>query len=280
MCLAFFLFDVHPLYSMLVASNRDEYYSRPALPAHFWEDEPDVFAGRDKEAGGTWFGISRGGRMALITNFREMTTVAGAPSRGDLTLNFLRSPAGTSPMQYLQSVIASQKVYNGYNLVVADLHSKQAAYLTNRGDPSQAGPRQLAPGIYGLSNAVLDSPWPKLELGKSSLQTMLNKSSGEPLSLKLIVDQVLCDMSTVEDAHLPETGAPLEVEKALMSAFVNTTFPKGRYGTSTQTVMAARRDGIVEWHERFLDTCGASQAWQETDHQINLRSEHCVEKAA
>jgi len=89
-----------------------------------------------------------------------------------------------------------------------------------------------------------------------------------------------CDMSTVEDAHLPETGAPLEVEKALMSAFVNTTFPKGRYGTSTQTVMAARRDGIVEWHERFLDTCGASQAWQETDHQINLRSEHCVEKAA
>eukprot|EP00241_Pyramimonas_parkeae_P012781 CAMPEP_0114261806 /NCGR_PEP_ID=MMETSP0058-20121206/21371_1 /TAXON_ID=36894 /ORGANISM="Pyramimonas parkeae, CCMP726" /LENGTH=265 /DNA_ID=CAMNT_0001377441 /DNA_START=395 /DNA_END=1192 /DNA_ORIENTATION=+ len=265
---------------MLVASNRDEYYSRPALPAHFWEDEPDVFAGRDKEAGGTWFGISRGGRMALITNFREMTTVAGAPSRGDLTLNFLRSPAGTSPMQYLQSVIASQKVYNGYNLVVADLHSKQAAYLTNRGDPSQAGPRQLAPGIYGLSNAVLDSPWPKLELGKSSLQTMLNKSSGEPLSLKLIVDQVLCDMSTVEDAHLPETGAPLEVEKALMSAFVNTTFPKGRYGTSTQTVMAARRDGIVEWHERFLDTCGASQAWQETDHQINLRSEHCVEKAA
>lgn len=248
--LAFLIFDVHPLYTLLVASNRDEFLHRPTQAAHFWPDAPDILAGRDGDQGGTWFGMSQSGRVALITNYREIEQIRNAPSRGNLTRNFLEGTQ--SPIEYLTAVHDSGVQYNGYNLLVADAASKSLAYLTNRGP--QAGPRPLPPGIYAVSNALLDSPWPKAEKGKAMLRLMLEASSGQALDSQKILAEVLTDRTPVTEENLPVTGFPAERERKLSTAFVDTTLEGAKYGTSTQTVAAIFRDGHVEWLEHFLDT--------------------------
>ncbi|KAK3254590.1 hypothetical protein CYMTET_36195 [Cymbomonas tetramitiformis] len=269
MCLAFLIFDVHPLYTLLVASNRDEFLHRPTQAAHFWSDSPDILAGRDGVQGGTWFGMSQSGRVALITNYREIEQIPNAPSRGKLTRNFLEGTQ--SPLEYLIAVHGAAEQYNGYNLLVADAASKTLAYLTNRGPDSQTGPRLLPPGIYAVSNAVLDSPWPKAEKGKETLRLMLEASNGQALDSQKILAEVLTDQTPVRDENLPITGFPAERERKLSTAFVDTTLEGAKYGTSTQTVATIFRDGRVEWLEHFLDTqdTKAEPGWR--DQLIHLQ---------
>jgi uncharacterized protein with NRDE domain len=167
MCLILIAWQAHPDYPLVVAANRDEFFARPAAAAAFWPEAPQVLAGRDLEAGGSWLGISRAQRFAALTNYREGGRVASnARSRGALVADFLSGD--TRPSAYLAQVAARAVDYNGFNLFVAD--GQCLAYYANRGD---SPPRLLSPGIYGLSNHLLDTPWPKLATAKASFAEAL-----------------------------------------------------------------------------------------------------------
>ena len=162
MCLILFAHRVHPAYPLVVAANRDEWFRRPTAPAAFWPDAPEVFAGRDLEQRGTWLGVTRRGRFAALTNYRDPgSNRPDAPSRGALVSAFLRSQA--PPMAYLERLRDESARYNGFSLLAGDRDT--LGYFSNR----EGEIRELAPGLYGLSNSLLDVAWPKVESGKSRL---------------------------------------------------------------------------------------------------------------
>ena len=222
MCTAFFVFDVHPSLLFLLVFNRDEFFDRATAPAAFWTGvgAPDLLAGRDLKNGGTWLGVTRGGRFALLTNFREANpnSVAGAPSRGALPTDFLTSDA--SPLSYLASLDLAS--HNGFNLVVGDLAAREVAYLTNRGGDAGGArgvPRALAPGVYGLSNGTLGcAGWAKVDRGVAAITGLLAQggalsdergaASPDTLQWAPLFDGVLSD-STRAPPHLPARhGSP------------------------------------------------------------------------
>ena len=161
MCLIVLAWHAHPEYPLVVAANRDEFFARPSAPAGFWADAPEILAGRDLEAGGTWLGVSRRQGFAALTNFREGGgQLVDAPSRGALVADFLA--AEDDPETFLEALTRRRNEFNGFNLFVGD--GQRLGYYSNRGP----GPRWLAPGIYGLSNHLLDTPWPKLAAAKTA----------------------------------------------------------------------------------------------------------------
>jgi uncharacterized protein with NRDE domain len=236
MCLILFAHRAHPEYALVAAANRDELYERPTAAAGFWPDATDVLAGRDLREGGTWMGVTRGGRFAAVTNYREMPLSRdGKRSRGHLVAGFLRS--ATAPAAYARELAADGDAYNGFNLLVGD--GASLAYVSNRG----AGPRVLAPGVYGLSNALLDDPWPKVVRGKAVLADAL---AGPADELEARLFAALADRGIAPDAALPETGVGLERERALSAPFIATP----RYGTRCSTVLVVRSDGRATFTER------------------------------
>lgn len=241
MCLILIAYRAHPRYSLVVAANRDEWFGRPTAPAGFWSDAPEVLAGRDLEAGGTWLGVTRGGRFAALTNFRDPATLRDdAPSRGALVSDFLTSSADADG--YLRSVRRDANRYNGFSLVLGDLASLR--YFSNRGGEARA----LQPGIYGLSNHLLDAPWPKVCAGKARLAAHLD---GE-VDAEALLD-LLDDTQVAPDAELPRTGVPLERERALSPLRIRA----GDYGTRSSTVLLVAQDGEVSLVERSFDASGA-----------------------
>jgi uncharacterized protein with NRDE domain len=239
MCLILFAHRAHPEYPLVVAANRDELYDRPTAAAGFWPDAPEILAGRDLREGGTWMGITRGGRFAAVTNYREMPLVRdGKRSRGHLVAGFLRS---TEPADaFARSLAAEGDEYNGFNLLVGE--GAGLGYVSNRG----AGPRLLAPGVYGLSNAQLDDPWPKVVGGKAALADAL---AGPADEMEARLFAALAERGTAADATLPETGVGLELERALSAAFIATP----GYGTRCSTVLIVQRDGRATFTERRVD---------------------------
>ncbi|HEX2205282.1 MAG TPA: NRDE family protein, partial [Longimicrobium sp.] len=236
MCLILFAHDVHPRHRLVVAANRDEFYARPTAPAAFWDDAPGVLAGRDLREGGTWLGVTRGGRFAAVTNVREPEAYrVGAPSRGFLVSDFLRG--SMSPEAYAERLAATAGEYNGFNLLAGD--GRSLVWLSNRGE----GPRVLGPGVYGLSNALLDTPWPKVELGKEDLRRALEGASDEALVAALFA--TLARRDPAPDVRLPATGVGVERERALSSAFIATP----EYGTRCSTVVFFGRDGALSFTE-------------------------------
>lgn len=226
MCTLLFASELHPRYPLVVAANRDEFYGRPTAPAGWWPEAPQVFAGRDLQAGGTWFGVTRGGRWAALTNVRDPSDRSPrARSRGELVAGFLlgAAPAG----EYLAGVAGPQ--YAGFNLVVGD--EAGVWYMSN-----QSGhPRRLGPGLYGLSNAGLDTPWPKVVRGKGGLAGLL---AGEAIEVGAIM-RLLADRTIAPDAALPDTGVGLELERALSPLCI--AMPG--YGTRVSTAMLVGADG-------------------------------------
>lgn len=238
MCLILVAWQAHDDYPLVVAANRDEFFARPAAPAAFWDDALQVLAGRDLEAGGTWLGISRELRFAALTNYREGGgQIPDARSRGALVADFLRGE--TSPAAYLEQVAATATDYNGFNLFVGD--GERLGYFANRGDGRV---RWLAPGIYGLSNHLLDTPWPKLASAKAAFAEAL---TGLPASVPFF--ELLADQEIVPDSHLPETGVPLAWERILSAVFVRSE----SYGTRASTLLTTRRDGQTTLLERSFD---------------------------
>ncbi|MBI2311913.1 MAG: NRDE family protein [Betaproteobacteria bacterium] len=242
MCLALLAIDTHPRYRLMLAANRDEFYRRPSEVAEFWEDAPDVVGGRDLDKGGTWLGVTLNGRFALITNYREGgANRADAKSRGVLVSDFLR--AAETPKDFLNRITADDPEYNGYNLIVGDRDA--IWYHSNRTGEI----RELKAGVYGLSNDLLDTPWPKVKRGKETLFGLLEQD-GEPLTAGLF--DMLADHSRPEDAHLPETGVGLEWERLLSAAFIASE----DYGTRSSTVVLVARDGAVTFIEQSFGQGG------------------------
>jgi uncharacterized protein with NRDE domain len=240
MCLVLLAFRSHPNYKLILAANRDEYYDRPTAPAAFWEDAPHLLAGRDLQAGGTWLGITTTGRMAAITNYRDPAAIkTQAPSRGELPTRFLLG--AEDPAAYIHWLDQRARAYNGFNILVGnpdDLH-----WYCNRANES----RLLKPGIYGLSNGFLDSPWPKVNRGKRGLE---NCMSTEVESLPEALFRLLADRTIAHDHLLPDTGVGLQWERILSPIFI--TSPA--YGTRSSTLLLVDSEDQVTFIEKSFDS--------------------------
>lgn len=242
MCLIVFSYQPHSSTPLLLAANRDEFFARPTAPATYWEDAPQVFAGRDLIAQGTWLGITKSGRFAAITNVREPSVVVNKPlSRGDLTRGFLESDC--RPEDYLHTIASSQSRYCGFNLLLGQLGEPQQNelwYFSNRGGE----PQRLSAGTYGLSNHLLDSPWPKVNAGKRFIEDLQRQPTFNQANIEqrhYMLRTFLEDHSTACDDDLPTTGVSYEREKALSAAFI--TLPD--YGTRTSTALSIQHHTIA-----------------------------------
>lgn len=244
MCLVVLALRSIPGVPVLVAANRDEFHARPTAPAARWPGEPAIHAGRDLKAGGTWMGATQDNRFALVTNYREPgRNRADAPSRGALVEGWLRG-ADTAG-DYLTRLHAQGERYNGFNLIVGD--AGRAWYYGNRGD----APRELLAGIYGLSNHLLDTPWPKLARVRQAFERLIAQA-GPGLPATHALYAMLYDLTPADDAELPRTGLPLERERMLGSPFIVSP----EYGTRASTVLALHAAGGAELHERRYDPQG------------------------
>jgi uncharacterized protein with NRDE domain len=236
MCLILLFFDTRAADSLIMAANRDEYYDRPASPLAFWREAPYILAGRDIRGGGTWLGVTRRGRIAALTNFRDPSAIMeNAPSRGMLVKNFL---TGTdSPKNYLKRIRMTARQYNPFNLLVGNRSA--LFYYSNRNNEIQ----QLESGLYGLSNHLLDTPWPKVQKGKEYLETLIkNKKRVAPED----IFGILTDRSFPPAGLLPDTGVGPEWERLLSPVFITSR----TYGTRSATALIVNRSGRLTVAER------------------------------
>lgn len=243
MCLILFSYNAHPDYRLILGANRDEFYERPTAPLAYWREHPavSVLAGLDLRGGGTWMGVTPAGRFAALTNFRDPSANRNnAPSRGALVRDFLVGPE--TPGAYLERIDRAGASYNGFNLLVGDRNG--LFYYSNRRPEIQA----LKPGIHGLSNRFLDSPWPKVERGKRAMERIC--SNGRIVPEEIL--GVLEDRVRPADDLLPDTGIGFEWERILSSVFISSTI----YGTRSSSVLLAGTDGKVEFVERTYSPGG------------------------
>ena len=242
MCLILFSLDQHPRFPLIIAANRDENYARPSAPLGFWRDAPDVVAGRDLEAGGTWLGITRQGRWAALTNYRQAGSYRlGAPSRGHLVADYLLSTA--SPKHYIDSVREHAARYNGFNLLVG--RGAEVHYFSNRAEASQ----HVSPGSHGLSNHLLDTPWLKVTNGRVLLDALPDMA---PAALTGRLLEALHGRDAPVDAELPNTGVGVQRERVLAPPFILSE----TYGTRASTVILLDRSGAVSIAERAFGPMG------------------------
>ncbi|HWW19585.1 MAG TPA: NRDE family protein [Steroidobacteraceae bacterium] len=240
MCLILVAWRAHPDYPLVVAANRDEYHARAAAPASWWT-HPPILAGRDLTAGGTWLAVARDARFAALTNYRDPSRPPrDAPSRGALVPDTLQRMLPVA--ERLQRLERDASVYNGFNLIFSD--GEQLAVfesVVGRG-------RVLTPGVYGLSNHLLDTPWPKVVAAKAALGAALTRLPEQQPLLALLRDEQQAD-----DARLPRTGVSLEWERLLSSAFIRAS----GYGTRCSTLVLQDRRGSVQFAEWSWDPSGA-----------------------
>ena len=263
MCLILFSLESHPRYPLIIAANRDENYARPSTPLAFWPDAPDVAAGRDLEAGGTWLGITRQGRWAALTNYRQAGSYRlGAPSRGRLVSDYLLS--ALSPERYLEEIRESAARYNGFNLLVG--RGAEVYYFSNRAEPIQ----RVAPGAHGLSNHLLDTPWPKVEKGRAFLETLPDLEA-TPLSDLLL--RALATRSIPRDEKLPDTGVGIERERVLAAPFIVSE----SYGTRASTVVLIAADGQVSVTEQSFGPLGVPRGQAKVTFKIRAQSRRQVD---
>jgi uncharacterized protein with NRDE domain len=223
MCLILLAYKVHPQYPLIVAANRDEFYRRPTAPIHYWEDDPTVLAGRDLEKMGTWMGVTTSGRFAALTNYRNpKEVITGKQSRGELVADALKYNGDLK--EYMQGLANRQQQYPGYNLLAGD--AKELYYYSNMGQELQ----KLEPGIYGVSNHLLNTEWPKVKRGKEGLSHIITENR-ENLIEELMV--LLQHADPAPDESLPNTGVSLEWERLLSPLFIQSE----HYGTRSSTVL-------------------------------------------
>lgn len=239
MCLITFAWRPEHAYPLVVAANRDEFYARPSAVLSEWHDAPGIFAGRDLEAGGTWLGITGSGRFAALTNIRDPRPPAGLRSRGELPANFLRGRL--SACDYIETLIANAADYSGFNLLVGD--GQQLCYFNSHSGEA----RTLSAGVYGLSNAELDSAWPKVDYAKQALAQLLE--SPQPQALL----ELLSNNQVPDDSDLPDTGVGIATERLLGSAFIASQ----TYGTRASTALVVKADGHWQIIERSFGAHGA-----------------------
>ena len=236
MCLVAIALDQSRRFPLVLASNRDEYFKRPAARLAWWTPrpgDPAVLGGRDLESGGSWLGLTAQGRLALVTNVRGgMATDASAPTRGRIVTDWLTTRESTADF-WMRTALSG---YNGFNLFAADFQRGECFWASN----TVAYPMRLERGVYGLSNGALDAPWPKVQTLKARLHTAMGAANSvDELATQLFA--ALADRSSAADDALPNTGIPLEWERQLSSAFIRT--PDLAYGTRCSTLVIAERTG-------------------------------------
>jgi uncharacterized protein with NRDE domain len=265
MCLLVLSWQVHSRYRLVVAANRDEFHERPAAPMAKWPEPLGFLAGRDLRANGTWLALDRQRRFGIVTNFRDLQKPQpGAPSRGSLIPRYLSRAASAG--EFLAALEPEAGAYSGFNLLLADRDSLW--YASNRADPLAAPPapggdsfrRPLTPGIYGLSNQFLDTPWPKLRRVRRRFEAWSSQLRGNASAEELFA--ILDDRTTVEtDADLPRTGLSAEWERILSAPFV--LHPD--YGTRCSTVLLLEHTGACVVIERRFDhqgTLSGESKWE------------------
>jgi uncharacterized protein with NRDE domain len=236
MCLILIAYGAHPDFPLVIAANRDEYYQRPTARAAYWPDHSHVLAGRDLECMGTWLGVTRAGRFAALTNFRDpRERKAEAPSRGHLVSDFLLSEQ--DPRAYLDSIKNAASHYNGFNLLAGD---PGGIFCVSSRDSTV---QELPPGIHGLSNHLLNTPWPKVVRGKQRLKKALELGPDAEALLDLLQDRAPASAS-----ELPDTGIGAEMERVLSPALIVSP----QYGTRASTAVLFGSDGCVSFTERTI----------------------------
>lgn len=235
MCLIVFAYDLHADYRLVLAANRDEFFTRPTAPAYWWPEE-GILAGRDLQGGGSWLGLDRQGRMAAVTNVRNPRDIRpGGRSRGEMVPHFLAQ--SRSGPEFATALDAA--AYPGFNLLLCD--DSDLTWHSNRA----VTPRLLRPGVYALSNAALDTPWPKVLRAKKLLTPLLTEAKLEPAALLAL----LADTRQPDDAELPDTGVGREWERLLAPIFIRGM----EYGTRCSTVLLQHRNGEVSFTERTYE---------------------------
>lgn len=255
MCLILIAYHLVPGYPLLIAANRDEFYDRPASPLDFWAEHPDVAGGVDKQAGGTWLGITRRGRFAAITNYRDPRIVdPGAPSRGGLVRDYLTG--NLTPKAYLNALAHDAPRYNGFNLIAGDRSA--LLYFSNM----EGKVRAVPPGLHGISNHLLNTPWPKVTRGKKNLARVL-ENTGQPSCEAIFA--VMRDTTCPPDESLPDTGVGLAWERMLAPMFIQAD----GYGTRNTSVILMDKRGQVSFGERTFDPDGRG-GLTETDKRLSF----------
>lgn len=261
MCLIVFAYDSHPRYRLILAANRDEFYSRPTAVAGYWKDAPEVLAGRDLAAGGTWLGMAKNGRFAAVTNYRDPLALAGTKSRGDLTKYFLTGRDAAE--DYLRRIEIEKNDFSGFNLLVGNFGAgdeSELFYFSNRGTGSA---KKLLAGIYGLSNHLLDTNWHKVETSKAKLAPLLLQNSGGISPEDLF--EILADKLPAQDDKLPVTGVGIKRERILSPAFIETD----GYGTRSSTVLLVERSGQA----RFIEKTFVGEKISAADYQFRIEKQ-------
>jgi uncharacterized protein with NRDE domain len=235
MCLINFAFQHHPDYPLIVVGNRDEFYARPTLQANWWQDDfPEILAGRDLQEGGTWLGLNKQGKFAALTNYRDLKNISDtAPSRGHIVKRYLSNELPDEEM--IRFLKTQGKLYNGFNIVFGN--SEALFYYSNVNDTL----RQLYPGIYGLSNAFLDTPWPKVQRSKAAFTQLIQDKPDAAAMM-----EIMRNSDTADDADLPETGVPFEWEKKLSAMFITSE----NYGTRLTTFVSIDKQRNVTFREK------------------------------
>lgn len=263
MCLILTSWQSHPDYPLVVLANRDEFYDRATDAMHWWDDHPHILAGRDRAdvqgEPGTWMGLSKLGRFAALTNVRAPSEKnPDAKTRGEISAQFLK--ARVSPEQFIQEKATQFNRYNGFNLLVADVSVQNPSllWLSNRVQMGKSlrhrkvmNPQALKPGVYGLSNGMLDSPWPKVQHRIGAFAQLLAMDTGQFKRAENYLG-IMSDMTQAPDEYLPDTGVSYEWEKVLSSAFIRTP----NYGTRATSLIRVRRDGQYEVVEKRFDANG------------------------
>jgi len=239
MCLVVFAWQVHPEHRLILAANRDEFHGRPASPLDWWPDKPSILAGRDLQAGGTWLAVTRKGRFATVTNYREQEqSIDRKRSRGELVTDFISGDIGAG--KYAGSIAGDQ--YAGFNLLAAS--EGDLFYVSNRND----APIRLSPGIYGLSNASLDTPWSKVVRSRDALRTLIERDAVDEAALL----ELLADRRTAPVPDAVATHLPFQLAKTLTSPFI--VAPD--YGTRCSTTLFWSHSGNITLGERRFDEKG------------------------
>ena len=252
MCLLILAYQCRDDYPLIIAANRDEFFERPTRALDFWPEHSGILAGRDLRGGGTWMGLHRSGRLAAITNFREPERFRPeAPSRGHLVRDFIGGRSEAGP--YLEALRLDGRHYNGFNLVAGRMAS--LGYYGNRGET----PRPIGAGIHGLSNHLLNTPWPKIERAKHAMAAIVaRKERPDPEALLALLQ----DRHQPPDEDLPATGIGLEWERLLAPVFIQSP----AYGTRCSSVLLMAADGRT----RFIERTFTPEA-QSSTRQFQLR---------
>ncbi len=244
MCMILISYKIRQDFPLVIAANRDEFYERPTAPMHFWQDHQEILAGRDLKANGTWIGFTRSGRFAALTNYRDPgSLIADAPSRGDIIPRYLESKK--SGESFLSHFSSEAERYNGFNLLVGD--GESLFWFSNREKKIIC----LNPGTYGISNHLLNTPWPKVKQGTKALESVM--SAQGPVNPEDLFS-ILKNQSVPEDALLPDTGVGITWERILAPIFIQSN----SYGTLSSTLVIMDRQGTLNIIERsyHLDNVG------------------------